>query len=813
MNPIIYDGSTTEYTGNGLGRLSDCLSCLVTEERNGMYECEITYPVTGENYSLITEGRIILVSHDERKDRQPFEIYRITKEISGVVTVNCRHISYKLNNILVTPFSASTVISALSGINARAIPQNPFRYWSDKYNTTGTFDVKVPSSVRSLLGGTEGSLLDAFGGGEYEFDNYLVKLYAHRGTDSGVTIRYGKNLTDLEHESDSSGLYNAVIPYWTDGDSVVYSSIVVGDGGIIHDEMWTDENGLVIQDETGQEISFGAAVRQLAPMDLSGEFDEAPTIVQLQNRANTILNSNEPWIPKVNINVDFVALWQTEEYKNIAPLERVRLCDTVTVQYPLLGVNAKAKVIKVVWDALTERYDRMELGEAKTSFAEVLMADTTELIKDLPNKSYMQSAIDYATEMITGGMGGNIVFTMNANGQPIEQLIMDTTDKTTAVNVWRWNLGGLGHSHSGYDGPFDDVAITQDGRINASMITVGQLNAGIIQTGTLSVDRIGSNSVTIDKLTGQITNGNWNIDLTTGTLTIGNISANNITTGTLSADRIAVNSIGVGKLAGSIANGNWNINFTDGTFTIGNISANNVTTGTMSAARIHGGTLALGGANNGNGSLTVYDSSNNVIGQWTNAGIQINQGSFRTYDGTRTTAVEAGYSKYYRGTPTSGTYIGNIGADDHIQSSWGLSMTVMYEGDGIGWYGSTNASDTSFEPILMYYKGTWFDSSRHGVEDGISINRDVLIASGYSLYHSDLDECTLHDGTVSNATITGSRIYDPVWNMNGTNQSGITRTTQNFVLPMGFTSSGTATGWWDAQLTFVHGILVDATLP
>ena len=710
MKPILFDGSATTYNDNGLGWLTDCISCQVTEERNGIFEAELEYPITGVHYDLITEGRIIAVSHDEQKDLQPFTIYRISKPISGVVTINARHISYRLNNVIIEPYTASNIVSAFDGFHTYAMTNNPFTFWTDKASS-GSFSVNTPMTVRAALGGTQGSILDVFGGGEYEFDKFTVKLHQHRGYDNGVTIRYGKNLTDLEAESDYSGLYNAVVPFWSDNvETVVFGGIVMGDGGIAQEETWTDENGVAMQDENGAEFTFKSTVTQVYTMDLSSEFPEAPTVAQLEAKAQTILNNNKPWIPKVNIEIDFVALWQTEEYKNIAPLERVRLCDTVTVEYADLGVKATAKVIKVVWNALTERYDRIELGDAKTTFAETLMGEADQLIeqklKDTPSWSDMDLAIMNATNLITGGMGGHIVFLYDANQHPTDMLVMDTADVSTAVHVLRINVNGIGFSSNGINGPYTS-AWTLNGVFNADFIVAG----------------------------------------------------------------------------------------------------------TMSAARIHGGTLVLGGQNNGNGAITVYDGSGNVIGRWNNAGIEINQGTFRTYDGTRTTAIEAGYSKYYRGTPSSGTYIGNIGADDHIYSDWGLSMTVMYEGEGIGWYASTNSSDTAFEPILMYYKGAWIDPSHHAVEDGISVNRNMLIASGYSLYHSDLDECTLHDGTVSDSVITGCRMSDPVWKMNGTNYNGITKTTAQFVLPMNFTSSGTATGWWDAQLTFVHGILVAATLP
>lgn len=473
MKPILYEAGTTNFNNNGIGRLSDCISCLVTEERNGIFEVEFEYPITGRYYSEIQEGRIITISHDEQGDRQPFIIYRRSAALGGIVTFDAHHVSYLLNNIILSPFEATTPVGAFAAINSHSINTNPFSFWTDNTTAGGTISITVPTAVRAFLGGVQGSFLDLYGG-EYEWDGYTVKNYAHRGANNGVTIRYGKNLTKLEQEVDALDLYDSVVPFWASETDAVFGGIVTG---------------------TGQTSNL---VRVL---DMSSYFEEAPTVAQLEARAQTFLDSNQPWIPKQNIDIDFVALWQTEEYKDIALLERVQLCDTVTVIYTDLGVRVTAKVIEVVWDALLERYSKMELGNAKVSFASTILQTTEERIakavSDLPTTSMMEQAIEHATDLITGGLGGYVVINRDANGYPNELLIMDTPDKNTAVNVWRWNSGGLGHSHSGYNGPYNDVAITQDGKINASMITAGIMNANLIRAGILA-DNQGFNYWNLD---------------------------------------------------------------------------------------------------------------------------------------------------------------------------------------------------------------------------------------------------------------------------------------------------------------------------
>lgn len=468
MIPILYESTETTFTSNGIGRLADCTSCTVTEERNGIFECTFTYPITGRLYSEILIGRIVSVIHDDTKTRQPFEIYRFTAPINGLVTFNAHHISYELSNVILSPFTATSVADALAAFVSHSTPVNRFTFWTDK-TTTANFAVKFPKAVRDALGGSEGSILDVYGGGEYKFDKFDVKLYAHRGNDSGVVIRYGKNLIDIENEFDMSETYNAVVPYWKDDTTVIMLPEVI-----------------ITQADLDPSAQIVAA-----PMDLSEEFDEVPTVSQLRTRATAKFNKNKPWEPSHTITVDFVSLWQTDEYKYFSALQRVGLCDTVTVFYPEMGVNITEKVIRTVYDVLTEKYDKIELGTTPTNLYNKMAAVAEDAVRDLPSKGFLDAAIAHATELITGGLGGHVVFTLNADGEPEEILIMDTDDVSTAVNVWRFNQGGLGHSSNGYEGPYSDIALTMDGKINASMITTGIINANLIRTGMIqSVDGV-----------------------------------------------------------------------------------------------------------------------------------------------------------------------------------------------------------------------------------------------------------------------------------------------------------------------------------
>lgn len=493
MIPILYSGSETSFTSNGLGRLTDIIECTCTEERNGIYEVEFTYPVTGKFYQQMVNmveahatGNwnncgVIGCIHDDRHDIQPFDLYSVSSPIDGVATFNAHHISYRLGREIVVPFSATSAADAISQLPLKIKGGSLFTFWTDKA-TGGSMELKHPENVRNILGGQEGSILDCFGTGEYEFDKFAVKLYQNRGVNTGATIRYGKNMTDITRDIDSSGSYNAVAPYWT-GQVTNESTQETRDAIVYLSEVFVKA-----PDVTGDPI--------VAALDVSGDFQEIPTQNELKARALQYLNENRPWVPKDNIKVSFVQLWQTEEYKDVAILQRLSICDQINVYYEALGVVAEEQeVIRVVYNVLLERYDEMELGAPETSLASSLSSETMAQFESELEKakkaavtsSMLQAAIKHATDLITGGLGGHVVFTLNADGKPEEILIMDTDDPNTAVNVWRFNKNGLGHSHTGYNGPFSDVALTADGAINAALITTGTMLANIIKGGTLSL--------------------------------------------------------------------------------------------------------------------------------------------------------------------------------------------------------------------------------------------------------------------------------------------------------------------------------------
>ena len=348
MIPILYEKDETAFINNGLGRLRDCISCVVTEERNGIYECDFEYPMTAEDFGLIQVGRIIGVTHDDTGDIQPFDIVSYERPIEGVVTFHAVHISYRQSYLSVRGTEIRSLADAFTLLKDNAHPDNPFTYETDKASEgyVGAFD-GVPKTVRSMLGGIEGSILDAYGG-EYEWDRFRVILHSARGQYRDFSIRYGVNMVDYTEELDIQGTYSSVFPYWTDGTQTVVGHIV--------DSGQTTVTG---RDET-------------VPLDVSDKFESKPTRDQVDSMAQSLLNRDNHALPVQNIHVEFIRLQDMPEYAGFGNLMRCQLCDTIKVIFPDYNSSGQFKIVKTEWDVLSDRYESMELGDLSMSLSEAL---------------------------------------------------------------------------------------------------------------------------------------------------------------------------------------------------------------------------------------------------------------------------------------------------------------------------------------------------------------------------------------------------------------------------------------------------------
>ena len=481
MIPILYEAKTSDFTGNGTGFLKDATECTVKEVRNGTFELTLKYPENGVYADKLIEDAIIKAKPNNKDNDQLFRIYKSGKTIAGVNTFYAEHISYELNsNPICQPvIEGKNPQQAIEQVLSQAAVPNNYTAWSDiqTRNSTSVDDVV---SVRKMLGGVEGSILDTWGG-EYQFDNFTIKLWKNRGKDTGETIRYGKNLITAEQEKNIANTVTAIFPY------ARYKK----------DE--TSEEEILVKLSEGIIKTPNAdryARLKCEPVDFSDKFEDGIVITEdmLRKVATSYAQSGIDE-PSISIKASFQDMNKIKGNENLATFNSIDLCDTVTVIIEKLGIDVKAKVVSYTYNVLKERAESVEIGETRTNLTKQITAESKEqadrIIKTATFSEKLEASLKQriadATAAITGNSGGYVVLYPPENPQEI--FVMDSPDTKTAKNVWRWNKAGLGHSSNGVNGPFN-VAIQQDGAIIADFIGAGELDGMLIKAGTVKAESL-----------------------------------------------------------------------------------------------------------------------------------------------------------------------------------------------------------------------------------------------------------------------------------------------------------------------------------
>lgn len=346
MIPILFDGDEKSFSSNGLGALTDAVSCFVDEEINGSFELEMRYSVDGIHFEHIRKNRIILAKTGMDAAPQPFRIYRISKEIGGSVLVYARHLAYDLMGIPIRPFSAKNASEAMESIQKNAVIPCPFTLSAD-FDADGSMCVDDPKDGWTLIGKTSGGVLSVYPG-ELEFDRFQIRLRRRRGEDIGVIFRYGKNLQSFQQDENCGEVYTGVYPYWKNKDGAITAipeNVVSAPGSFDH--------------------------IKILPVDFSAHFDRKPTAQQLRDKAASYIAENGIGVPEVAITIGYVQLCRTMEFPE-AVQEKICIGDTVTVLFDKMQVQATARVVKTRYNVLSERHESMSIGKVKRTISETI---------------------------------------------------------------------------------------------------------------------------------------------------------------------------------------------------------------------------------------------------------------------------------------------------------------------------------------------------------------------------------------------------------------------------------------------------------
>lgn len=450
---VLYKDDTTSFSNLGLGVLKDLRSdALITEELNGSLILEFEYIKKGHLSDSLVEGNLI------KCNNQIFRIKNINKSLSDSESIKILAQQY-FQFDMSKNFLADVAPAKLNGTNAlkwivdKAETKTNFVIGGDCTNVSSARYVR--KNVSDAIYNADNSLLTRFGG-ELEFNLNNVYLKNKRGSYKGFSIRYRKNLKGLEFNLDFSTVATKICPQ--------------GSNELLLDDLYVSSPKI----NNYYQPFFKKVEFNDIGVDEETTEEQAKTL--LKNAALELFDAGID-VPEISIKVDFVELSKCIEYKEYQNLETCSLGDTIKVIIPEFSINTSVRVVKTIYNDNLGRLTYLELG----TVAKNIVSSNASSIKDIKNtienpKSILDSAKKNATELINHPFKGNLYI----DDKTGVLYLMDTNDISTAKNVWKWSMGGLGFSSNGINGTFN-TAITQDGGIVADFITAGKINTDLIE--------------------------------------------------------------------------------------------------------------------------------------------------------------------------------------------------------------------------------------------------------------------------------------------------------------------------------------------
>lgn len=402
MRPILYNANETAFETYGLGEI-DATKAQVTRERNGNYTLYIEYPASGPLAGTFKNDMRIKSDAGLRTKNQTFFISRILKDSTGILKIYAKHISHLTETMAIrnNTNATGTAQAALAIWALNALGGIRFDTWSDIDLTSKTsWNIADFKTARDALGGVKGSILDVWGG-EYEFDNTVIRLHKQLGRKSPTVLEYGRNILRAEDDQDIEGAYTSVYPYAT----YTPENQGTGEGGATSQQITVELPEKYVD---GPYIGLYNERRVLI-VDFSSNFKdkEVPTIDKLRRLAKEYAINNRLGIPKINTKIEYVDLSKTLDYKLTQILEEAELCDIVPVYYPQIGLTSEdAKLTTIVYDVLLEQNDSVEVGVIGDGFKSSMTSNLSGKIDDLA--SNQQRLVNTLPDYLLNAQGNKV---------------------------------------------------------------------------------------------------------------------------------------------------------------------------------------------------------------------------------------------------------------------------------------------------------------------------------------------------------------------------------------------------------------------
>ncbi|EOA3459071.1 phage tail spike protein [Enterococcus hirae] len=430
----------------------------ITRVLNDKFSFYGNYSLDGQNADLIKNGSFVKAL-TENGTWQYFEIFEPKKTLDSV-SFNGRFIAAMANrNFIDYSFTDNGNGSQImANLHSSLAFRQKFRYLSD-VPTTHQFTAKQVGPIDAIVGSNNGNQnLVGVTGGEFDVDNYDIKLVKQIGADNGYRIDFGINLESIETEV---------------SEQTVNSLFLVG--GVPNNDY----------DEDKEPLSY--KFLEIEGVDDSNrrigkrENSNCKTLEELKAWGQSLFDKDRIHEPTATHKVNMVALEHTLEYQELYDqFAKLHFGDVAHVYVDKLKMDLRERMVEYVWFPTIGKYKSIVLGSNLSKYTSKTKTETDKLAEKINNRTEtLVTNIINATAWITGNSGGHVVFRPEKG--PSEILIMDTRDVASAKKVWRWNMNGLGYSSNGINGPYG-LAMTSKGEIVADFIKVGTINAEVFET-------------------------------------------------------------------------------------------------------------------------------------------------------------------------------------------------------------------------------------------------------------------------------------------------------------------------------------------
>ena len=456
----VYDSNERLFNHNGIKSLHP-LRAFITKKDNGDYYCEFEDNISAMEY--YQNGMIVRIP-------TPWGVqgFRLAnpRVKNNKISVKAWHLSYDSKNYLIKDSYAvdKNCNDALNHFNSSTDTPSPFTTTSDIPTICSTRAIR-----KSLFEVYEWLLSEDKYGGHWYRDNWTLGIKAKCGTDRGVVLSVGKNITSMEVSEDWDSVCTKILPYATDGNTAILLDETYIESSIQYDIPYTRTvkfNNPISADSFATEAEFLTAVKEW-----------------LRGQAHSYLDKNS--VPMVN-------------YKVSATIDNVSdVGDTIRVKHPRCKVDIITEVIAVEYDVIREKYTKIEFGNFKAELKNIkntITAETKEFTEETTKsmQALLEDELKEATAKITSVLGNSYVIN---EGSRI--LVVDAIPKENAKNVMMISSGGIGFSNTGINGTFNS-AWTLDGKLDMQKINVLNLTASLIKGGVLRLGGVGNSSGTFE---------------------------------------------------------------------------------------------------------------------------------------------------------------------------------------------------------------------------------------------------------------------------------------------------------------------------